>query len=314
MTEINVYGLNGEVVNVLCVDDVVEPPSKGRVSKGTKHYYKGFGVSYTQHHIAKRNFNNIDYDFINKSDIFYLGYKVQRKSFVGKFGIFQERFQPMFTDFIGTCGVKELSIIENSLFFERSSADIIKSVQHDTENNQYYFILNYKCGRKRYLDCGNPVDLKALIDYTLQSDWNFIWDKDSITDISYNGLVTDVGELFVSKQLENKLGSVYSILYSLGKQDFNKYIDLLDLYQLQHHDDKSYIFNSVDILKHNGYIIDSVYNDRNKDYQHLILNYLVTGRNCGHCSLVNVGESIKQHYIEQAQSFFGIENVVRKLS
>jgi len=306
MTSIPIYNTEGIVVNTINIDDNIIPPLEGRVSKGDKVYYKGLGVNYSQHHIDKKLFEPEVYDFVRKSDIFYLGYVVKRKNFIDKFGIFQETFQPMFTDHIGTCGVKELSIIENSLFFEKTSAEVIKSVRYDTENNQYYFVMNYTCGRRRYVDEGDPIKLRELLDYTLSSNWNFIWDKNSITDISYNGLVTDVGELFISDSLENKLGSVYSVLYSLGKHNFDLYLDFCRINGLVHINDKSYIYNSVDILNQSGVDTTEMMAHDNPDdnYKQIVLNYLLTGRNCGHCSLVDVGEQIKEAYINRVKAVF----------
>jgi hypothetical protein len=306
MTSIPIYNTKGIVVNTINIDDNIIPPLEGRVSKGDKVYYKGLGVNYSQHHIDKKLFEPEVYDFVRKSDIFYLGYVVKRKNFIDKFGIFQETFQPMFTDHIGTCGVKELSIIENSLFFEKTSAEVIKSVRYDTENNQYYFVMNYTCGRRRYVDEGDPIKLRELLDYTLSSNWNFIWDKNSITDISYNGLVTDVGELFISDSLENKLGSVYSVLYSLGKHNFDLYLDFCRINGLVHINDKSYIYNSVDILNQSGVDTTEMMAHDNPDdnYKQIVLNYLLTGRNCGHCSLVDVGEQIKEAYINRVKAVF----------
>lgn len=306
MTSIPIYNTEGIVVNTINIDDNIIPPLEGRVSKGDKVYYKGLGVNYSQHHIDKKLFEPEVYDFVRKSDIFYLGYVVKRKNFIDKFGIFQETFQPMFTDHIGTCGVKELSIIENSLFFEKTSAEVIKSVRYDTENNQYYFVMNYTCGRRRYVDEGDPIKLRELLDYTLSSNWNFIWDKNSITDISYNGLVTDVGELFISDSLENKLGSVYSVLYSLGKHNFDLYLDFCRINGLVHINDKSYIYNSVDILNQSGVDTTEMMAHDNPDdnYKQIVLNYLLTGRNCGHCSLVDVAEQIKEAYINRVKAVF----------
>ena len=308
MTNISIYDYDGNQIDDLSINDTLERPLRGRVSKGEKFYYKGLGVYYSQHHIDKRLFDEDLYTFVRKSDIFYLGYVVKRKAFESKFGIFQEPFQPMFTDFIGTCGVKELSIIENSMFFEKSSAEVVKSIRYDTMNNQYYFIMNYSCGRRRYIDEGDPKLLRELIDYTLATNWNFIWDKDSITDISYNGLVTDVGELFVSDTLINKFGSVYSVIYSLAKRNFDKYIEFCNVNDLEHIDDRSYVFNTLELLLRNGVDIKSMlpYDDKNQNYKHIILEYLVTGRNCGHCSFVDVGENIKSKYISDTKSAFGV--------
>jgi hypothetical protein len=59
-----------------------------------------------------------------KSDVWYVGYAVgrPREMLEGKRGVFQERYQPHFTDWIGACGEKEIQIVENlwELQFDRS--------------------------------------------------------------------------------------------------------------------------------------------------------------------------------------------------
>ena len=302
MTDIKIYDADGNIKDALIINDEIDfSVIDGRVLKGTKCYYKGIGVPYSFHFISKISYNENQYNALEISDVFYMGLQVEKKAFIGKRGIFQEPFQTMFSDFIGTCGVKELSIIENSMFLEMSSAEILESVNYDTENMQYYFKVNYKCGRSKYIETGDPYKLRSLIEYMLSSNWNIIWDKDSITDISANGMVTDVGELFVSNTLENKFGSVYSILYSLGKRNFNKYIEFLDVYNLNHEDEMSYVFNSAEILKKNNIDTEKMFttNFMVDNYKYIVLNYLLTGRNCGHCSFVDFGDKIRNEYISR---------------
>lgn len=302
MTDIKIYDADGNIKDALIINDEIDfSVVDGRVFKGTKCYYKGIGVPYQFHFIPEISYNENQYNALEMSDVFYMGLRVEKKTFIGKRGIFQEPFQTMFSDFIGTCGVKELSIIENSMFFEMSSAEILESVNYDTENMQYYFKVNYKCGRSKYIETGDPYKLRSLIEYMLSSNWNIIWDKDSITDISANGMVTDVGELFVSNTLENKFGSVYSILYSLGKRNFNKYIEFLNVYNLNHEDEMSYVFNSAEILKKNNIDTKKMFptNFMVDNYKYIVLNYLLTGRNCGHCSFVDFGDKIRNEYISR---------------
>jgi hypothetical protein len=297
---IKIFDIDGNLKEILTINDDIDfSVVDGRVLKGTKCYYKGIGVPYSCHFIPVIKHNEDQYDALELSDVFYMGLRVAKKSFIGKQGIFQEPYQTMFSDFIGTCGVKELSIIENSMFFEMSSAEILDSVNYDTENMQYYFKVNYKCGRSKYIQTGDPHKLRSLIEYMLDSHWNIVWDKDSITDISANGMVTDVGELFVSKLLENKFGTVYSILYSLGKRNFNKYLEFLDIYDLNHETEMSYVFNAAEILKKNNIDTEKMFPTvfLVDNYKHIVLNYLLTGRNCGHCSFVDVGDKIKDQYI-----------------
>lgn len=301
MTDISIYDKHGYKIDNLHINDSLEYVN-GRVYKGTQHYYKGVGVPYFTHSIDSNLYNSKEYELVQDSGIFYLGYIVKKKAFTGKTGIFQEKYQPHFDDFIGSCGVTELEIISNSLEFERSSVDVIKSKQYDKTNNQYYFVLDYKCNRKGFLEGGELIDLNELIYYMLNENWNFIWDKFSITDISYGGLVSDVGDLFQSKTLSSKLGTVYSILYSLAHSDKNMYLDFLKLNGLNHNSQQDFVINSLAIMKMCGVDISEILKHDKDLYRNVVLNYLVTGKNCGDCCFEGLGEKIRQKYIKNAKS------------
>ena len=82
-----------------------------------------------QHHILPEDMSD-EYDLIEKSDVFYIGNAVSKKVFAGKTGIFQEKYQVHFTDWIGACGVKELNILENLYDeggFEMSAIEVFGS-------------------------------------------------------------------------------------------------------------------------------------------------------------------------------------------
>lgn len=286
-----IYDSNGIQISSLEIDDEIFSID-GRVRKGKKHYYKGIGISYRGHFI---NEPNDEYEMLKKHDVFYMGFHVVKRSFLGKVGIFQERYQPQFTDFIGTCGVKELSLIENSMVFEKSSVDLIKSHKLDEDNGQFWFELNYKCGRRKYIQNGFPKKLFQLLEYMLQNDWNFIWDKDTITDISYNGLVTDVADIFFSKELNHKLGTVYSVLYSLFHYDKSEYLKFLNELRLKHRDQRDFINNSIQIMQRSGIDVDSLVN---KPYNKVVLENLLTGKNCGDCVIDGLGNQIRRQYLD----------------
>jgi hypothetical protein len=300
MTEIFVYNTEGKIVNNLKIDDELTYLS-GRVHKGKTVYYKGLGVPYSGHSVMNINSYD-DYSNVQKSNVFYIGYAVSKKCFEGKTGIFQERYQPFFPDFIGSCGIKEGTIVLNSSTFKLSSVDVIDCVEYDAENQQYYYSLDYRCGRKSYLNHdGDPYKLVELIDYMLVNDWNFLWDKGSINDISFDGRVSDVADLFVSKDLKHKLGTVYSVLYSLEKLDRKKYDEVLNVYGFDHRDQRSFIFNSIKILDRNDININELFTEKtiNKIYKSIVLNYLVNGKNCAYCACdlyKNNGDKIAENY------------------
>jgi len=192
MTDILVYDSIGNVVNSICIDDNLEYVD-GRVCKGNQVYYKGLGVPYTSHHTDLQVSD--EYDIISESPIFYLGTQVSKKCFQGKVGIFQEKFQPQFTDWIGSCGIKELNILENLYdepSFEKNSIDVLGYETIDESSEQYYLKVLYHCDRIFYMQQPHSHKLRELLDYMIVNNWNFPWDKNSISDISYNGLVTDV--------------------------------------------------------------------------------------------------------------------------
>lgn len=290
MHQVIIYDSDGIPIDGFEINDTISSID-GRVSLGEKKFYKGIGVEYSGHWTTQPNERHVN---VTKSDVFYVGYHVYDMNYIGKRGIFKERYQPQFTDFIGGCGVKELSIIENSMFFDKSSVQVIKS--HKIDGDQYWFELDYKCRRRKYLSGGFPLKLIELMEYMLKSDWNFVWDKDSITDISYNGLVTDVADIFYSNTMESKFGTVYSIIYSLGRQDHKMYQDLIKRLRLKHTNNQDYVFNTVKILKKCGIAVDQI---EQLNYKQILLNYLVVGRNCGHCVLDGLGEQIKQQYVNE---------------
>ena len=301
-TVIPIYSVNGDFVNELVIKEKLKYIS-GRVSKGKQHYYKGVGMPYSHHY--KRDISNLssnEYNFLGHTNIFYLGYGVENKSWKNKFGIFQERYQPFFPDYIGGCGIKERAITPNSTAFKKSSVDILDVILYDKENQQYYFKMNYRCNRKNYIkDNGSPEKLCELIEYMIDNDWNFLWDKNSINDITPEGLVSDVADLFISDELEHQFGSVYSIFYSLHKSCQKSYEEFLKYMGLKHTDKKSFVFNTIKILDDNG--IDTkpltIHDNDNANYLHSIMYYLLNGKNCAYCScdmFLAEGELVKKDY------------------
>lgn len=308
MTTVPIYNQYGEKTNVLEFKDNLQHVN-GRVSKGDKYYYKGAGAPYHGQFLSNDPHLNIyGYNILSFSDVFYMGPYASKRCFEGKSGIFQEKYQPQFTDFIGSCGVKELSIIENSEEFELSSVDVIKAENYDKENQQYYFVLEYTCSRIKYLNEGNPGELLYLLEYMIQNDWNFIWDKTSIEDISCDGFVSDVGDIFKSGNLGNKLGTVYSVLYSLGKLRSDKYSEFLRECELQHNNDMSYVYNAVVLLHKFGVDVSELTNKSPvENYKNAVLNYLVTGRNCGDCCYIELGDKIREQYLLQTKRQLSVD-------
>ena len=126
----SIYDTQGTEVNRLEIDDDLIHCG-GRVWKGKEHYYKGLGIPYSHHQLLEKDItDDSEFDMIQNTNIFYLGYSVCRKSWKNKVGIFQERYQPFFPDFIGACSVKEKTITGNSRGFRRSSVDVMEVINY----------------------------------------------------------------------------------------------------------------------------------------------------------------------------------------
>ena len=312
MTEIPIYDSEGTQVDSITINESIEYVN-GRVCKSDTCYYKGIGIPYTSHNIMDENLND-NYDFIEKSTVFYVGNVVSKKSFQNKTGIFQERFQPQFTDWIGSCGFKELNILENLYDehkFERNSIEVLSYETINEEAQQYYLKVQYSCGRKTYTNYPNSSKLRELLDYMISANWNFPWDKDAISDISTTGLVTDVADIFYSTELMHKVGTVYSVLYSLGTKNIKLYNEFCNSTGLRNVNDMDYIFNTIFLLSENGVNTSPLMDIENpaEIYKNAVKNYLIQGKNCGFCGVgsclkredsnQSYGEMIKQEYIQR---------------
>lgn len=300
----SVYNTAGEVVNKVNIKDSLHYVD-GRMYRGKKYYYKGVGVPYKNHSLlGDGEIDTSIYDIVSKSSVFYLGTTVSKKCFQGLTGVFQERYQPFYPDYIGSCSIKEGKIAINSIAFELSSVEVFDCIEFDNENEQSYYILDFKCNRKHYgTSNGNPKKLRYLLDFMLKYDWNFLWDKKAINDISDLGLVSDVADIFESKELTHKLGTVYSVLYSMGKLYPVKYQEFLKYNKFNHYDDMSYVINSVRILQQNKVDISPLmlYNSMYENYKHIVTNYLLTGKNCAYCAcdlFKNQGDAVRDKYLE----------------
>ena len=282
-----VHDKKGSIVNSIELNDTIEYVD-GRVCKGNKSYYKGVGIPYEYHHIQPEEMSD-EYDLIEKSDIFYIGNCVSKKVFSGKTGIFQEKYQSHFTDWIGACGIKELNILENLYDegrFEMSAIEVFGYETIDKDNQQYYLSVDYPDGRINYVNAPNSVELRNLLDYMIQNDWNFPWDKDSISDINSKSKVTDVADLFRSDELKHKIGSVYSVLYSLYKTDKNLYLDFCNVNKIPHYGQISFVINTLTLLAYNKVDVRSLYEKTPiATYKNIVKNYIIPGKNCGFCGV-----------------------------
>lgn len=310
---INVYNKFGEVSNVIDIKDSIEYIN-GRVYKGDKLYYKGIGVPYQFHHIHPDEMSD-EYDFIETCDVFYIGNVVSKKSFLGKTGIFQEKYQTHFTDWIGACGIKELNIFENlydESGFEFNAIEVFGYQVIDEKEQQYYLEVDYPEGRDNYLTNPNPQKLRLLLDYMIQNDWNFPWDKNCLSDINSGSKITDVADIFKSSDISHKIGTVYALLYSLYQNDVSAYLKFCETNSLVHYNIISFILNTLTLLQANNIDVSHLYKTTPLEtYKDIIYNYLVVGKNCGFCGVgsckgrkdsnQSYGEEIRNEYIKRAK-------------
>lgn len=301
--KVPVYNQDGTVDKEIIIEDSLEFLG-GRVWKGNKGYYKGVGVPYYRHAIPERPPKDSDYTYFGRKSNFYSGYSVERHQFMKKTGIFKEPFLPMYDDWIGGCGPKEGLLYLSSFEFKKSGVEVIDVVNVDEETNHNYYLVDYKSGRTSYKEQGDPKEFNDLLTYMLEDDWNFLWDKKAIYDVDGNSLVTDTADLFRGSDLNYKLGTVYAALYSMHMLCNSKYHEFVEWYGLHHQDLASIVENSVAILSDNGVDISplNVYDNRLKNYRHIILNHLVHGKNTAHCACdmyAEHGEEIKKQYIER---------------
>lgn len=304
MFNFSVYDAAGVEVNRIEISDDLHYV-EGRVHRGKNCYYKGVGVPYTQHTLDRSTVPDpTQYDVLCDSNLIYIGPVVSKRCFVGKTGVFQELYQPFYPDFIGSCSIKEGLIVINSLTFEKSSVEVFDCVEFDKQNQQHYYIMDYHCGRQHYATHhGKPQDLRELIEFMLQNDWNFLWDKQAIKDITADGRVSDVADLFQSSELKHKLGTVYAVLYSLGNLYPDKYTEFLQAMNMKHDDNLYYVVNSMMILRDNGIDISPLLplDSMAENYKHIVREFLLQGKNCAHCAcdlFQDQGDRVRDKYLE----------------
>ena len=293
MTEIPIFEKSGEIVDRVCVNDAVDFVS-GRTSKGTSVYYKGLGSLYRGH-----AGNPTVHDIIVKdSSIFYYGSELYNPNWAEKFGIFREKYQPFFSDWIGSCGPKEDNIFKASIF-SRSALRVIAKVEFDPVNKQSYYVLDYTSPRDSFFDGYNLKALVDLLKVLLDENWNMPWDKAAIRDVNSKGYVTDVADMFMSSQPEHQFGTIYSILYSLHEISVDSYVSLVKTLGLAYagHGDIPFICQLLLSMYRVNIDIPKEISTKGDRYIHLVGNVLLRGRNCASVENIKQGTLVSREYI-----------------
>ena len=249
--------------------------------------YKGAGTIYDSHLVMKPGPNDI---VIMKSPVPYYGYRVRGPFGNNKVAIYTVPYQPVFSDFIGGCGKKEEKIVPHSKEFERSAIEVVEII--DLPYDHKVYITRYKATKKE----SSVSDVISLLEYMIGENWNFPWDKGSITDIS-NGYVSDVADLYRSEEFCDQFGTIYSVLYSSYVYDRILFMLLMDEVGLGY-DKRDIPFAVLRYLKKVG--VDPVKDWRSSynwlDYRDLIFHVLMEAKNCAHLEDPKKGNRAKQLY------------------
>jgi hypothetical protein len=263
----------------------------GRSGVGVRSglWYKGIGTLYTCHFVKDRANMCVVLD-----RGLYGGWVVQYRPWVNRFGIFQERMQWYFTEWIGGAGKREAKIIRNADEFAFSAVRVVDVIPVMDEHNVY--VLEVRGGKGVCWDVGKVM---KLLDVMLSGGWNFPWDKGAIRDINGEGLVTDVADLFKSDDVKHKFGTVYSVLYSMVMflpdiaEEFGRRFGVsLEIKELP--------FSVLKVMKRLGCDVSEIWEGKVKwsweGYKYLVLDVLMEGVNCAGLEFPEYGEEVKNWY------------------
>ena len=308
---VNIYEVDGSVGHVLTLPENVTPVS-GRTSIGDSGvYYKGVGSSYVGHSVLDAT----GYDGAVPSEVFYYGYTVKNSNWENKTGIFKTPLQPYFRDLVGSCGPKELSIVEKSEACPVSAVSVLSVHPIETLQDQYYIKLNYTVERKSWLTYGTVEKLMDAIAATVMSGWCFPWDKAAIKDIGHTGLVTDVADMFPSTDSKHLFGSVYAVLYSLYTIHKPKFDYLVASNNFVFKDLRSIPTIALAMIDRFGVNTDFAFPKGVEDewdvYYHLVYNCLMGGKNCAHVEKAESGDAVAEQYKAMYRKRLNGENALR---
>lgn len=282
------YDSYGKQIKEISLKEKIIPiPNKRGGFAESGLYYKGAGIVYRNHLMFKRE--DVDersicsekFQIIGKTGLVYENLIVCYPDLIGKFGIFDFKHQPIFSDREGGCGRKEEKLVENFKSFELNAIDEIVDVIPTGINNT-----NIYCYKLREVK-GNISDTIELIRYVLESDWNTAWDKNLWEDIESYGYVRDVADWFKSREYKHKLGTVFALLNSLYKINKSLYARLL-IHMLGYYDfDKKHmLYMCAQIVNMYCKEYDSTkYNDifiHDNDWFEILYKELVNGKACCH--------------------------------
>jgi hypothetical protein len=252
-------------------------------------WYKGIGTLYRGHTVKNVN----GYKVISQA--VYGGWVVQYVPWLNRFGIFQERMQWYFTEWVGGAGKREAKIVKNAEEFLLSAVKVVDVIPVMDGHNVY--VMEIRGGKGV---CRNVKKVLKLLEVMLGEGWNFSWDKGAIRDVNGEGLVTDVADLFKSDDVKHKFGTVYAVLYSMRQlvpetaKEFEREVGVsLELKELP--------FSVLRVMKKLGCDVSEIWDGRKieyswSEYKRLVINVLMEGKNCAGLEFPEFGEEVKIWY------------------
>jgi hypothetical protein len=259
------------------------------VGESSLLWYKGVGTWY-QWHLARE---------VGRCKMIGVGtygsYEVQYIPWLNRFGIFTEKMQWYFSEWIGGAGRRESRILENSEKFRFSAVKVVDIIPVVDDHNVY--VLRVEGGKSEVTE---PRKVMKLLGVMLEEGWNFPWDKGAISDINAEGKVTDVADLFKSDDIKHRFGTVYAVLYSMKKlvpevaKAFEEKVGVsLELKEIP--------FSVLRVMRKLGCNISEIWEGRRieyswVEYKRLIFDVLMEGVNCTGLEFSEYGEEVKRWY------------------
>lgn len=232
--EVSIWDLDGSEVGKVSLGEPGLPiEGKRGLMSESGVFYKGAGCTYKGHfqsELCNRLLGGSsvpDVEVVGSSGMDYVGELVENPNWKGKFGIFLYKYQPYFSDLIGSCGKKELKILDNcSLPF--SGVDVLDYLNMGDE--MYVFKLKYMDSKEGSIEQGT---VEKLIKQIIEGKYICPYDKDLYRDMDCEGRIHDVADwLEVSrdgldtKAMQEKFGTVYALVRSISKHNGFLFRDL----------------------------------------------------------------------------------------
>lgn len=267
--------------------------------------YKGAGITYTHHNVRKVSDSQI---LLSKNDVVYGGYAVKDTRYEGLVGIICTKFQPYFRDYIGGCGPKEYKILKNSVEFKYSGVKVVDYISLLDDHNIY--VCDYKAKGSLASSTPSPKDILNILEYIISTDWCCPWDKNTYRDLDGLGYLRDPADWFLSNSFNDKLGTVYSILYNMFLKDSRNYEELVRLSGLINIPLTLFTLPYICLLLMHkfGYNIPHHLRDRydQKLYQRIIADHLFLATYC--CQL----DSSDEYYSRENVRKMMLENLYQE--